>query len=158
MSDLESRVERLLRAAPTRRAPRSLEQRVLREIARREALPWWRRSFSRWPRFAQACLAVISILAIVAVLGADLSWPDGAFTGGGMPAAAGSLLIAWLEPARTLLETARNLDASVMRLVPTGWLYGAMAAAALLYAALFGLGAAAYRTLYLQPTSDDLGS
>jgi hypothetical protein len=123
-----------------RRAPRSLEQRVLTEISRRAALPWWRRSFSRWPRLAQGCLALSSGLAIAAVSWAGLAWPT-----------------AWLEPARMLLSTARDVDASVMRLVPPDLIYGAMAAAALLYAALFGLGTMAYRTLYLQPTWDDLG-
>lgn len=126
MSDLESRVGRLLRSAPLRCAPHSLEQRVLQEIARREALPWWRRKFSRWPRPAQACLATVCCLIIAGVLRADLPWPAGAL-------------------------------AAVLQLVPPGLVYGAMAAAALVYTALFGLGAAAYRTLYLQPTPDELG-
>jgi hypothetical protein len=36
--------------------------------------------------------------------------------------------------------------------IPTTWLYGGIAAGAMLYVILFGLGAAAYRTLYLQPS------
>jgi hypothetical protein len=35
--------------------------------------------------------------------------------------------------------------------IPAAWLYGSLTAGALLYAALFGLGAAAYRILYLKP-------
>ncbi|HEX4151672.1 MAG TPA: hypothetical protein VHY75_05625 [Steroidobacteraceae bacterium] len=136
MSDLEKLVSEALRAAPVRRAPRSLEQRIWREIARRAALPWWRHSFPRWPRLAQAGLALTCGTIIWAV-----SW-----------AAASPLSGAWLRPALTLLDAARDLDASLMGAVPLDWLYGATAAAALLYVALFGLGAAAYRTLYLQPT------
>jgi len=44
-----------------------------------------------------------------------------------------------------------NLCASLVDAIPTTWLLPGLAAAALLYAFLFGLGAAAYRLLYLQP-------
>jgi uncharacterized membrane protein YcfT len=44
-----------------------------------------------------------------------------------------------------------HLAALIARAVPTIWLYEGMAIGAVLYAALFGLGAALYRTLYLQP-------
>jgi hypothetical protein len=51
------------------------------------------------------------------------------------------------------VDVARELNAALVRVVPLEWLYGAMAGGAILYAALFGLGAAAYRTLYLNPSS-----
>jgi hypothetical protein len=40
--------------------------------------------------------------------------------------------------------------ASLVRAVPPTWLYEGAAVGAVLYALLFGLGAAAYRTLYLK--------
>jgi hypothetical protein len=51
------------------------------------------------------------------------------------------------------VDAAREFEAALVRAVPPDWLYGAMAAGAVLYAALFGLGAAAYRTLYLDSHS-----
>ena len=43
-----------------------------------------------------------------------------------------------------------SMAALVSRLVPPLWIYLALTVGALLYTALFGLGAFAYRTLYLQ--------
>lgn len=40
---LEQKIHAVLREQPTRRAPMSLEARVLGEIAWRQALPWWNR-------------------------------------------------------------------------------------------------------------------
>jgi hypothetical protein len=53
------------------------------------------------------------------------------------------------------VEVIRELDAALRRVIPFEWLYGTMAAGTILYAALFGLGAAAYRTLYLHPSAGD---
>ena len=56
--EADQKLERLLDAAlrelPLRRAPLSLESRVLGEIERREARPWWRLSFAHWPELARA--------------------------------------------------------------------------------------------------------
>jgi hypothetical protein len=153
MSDaLESEVQRRLREMPLRRAPFSLESRVLAEIARRDALPWWRRSFARWPRPARAVFAVACGSLAAALLAA--SWPfspSGALAGAGARSA--GLWLPWARSALTLIDVARELDAALVRAMPLDWLYGLLAAAALLYAALFGLGAAAYRTLYLNLSS-----
>ena len=138
--ELEQRVTRALHASPPRRAPASLERRVLQEIGRRASLPWWRSKYSRWPRAAQAGfgLACAAALLVVAAGGAALS--------GGMPAAA-----PWSLTLLTLFDVTGELQAALMRAVPPGWLHGAIAVGALLYAALFGLGATAFRTLYLEP-------
>ena len=45
-----------------------------------------------------------------------------------------------------------EFSALLVRVIPPAWLYGVFAAGAMLYAVLFGLGAAAYRTLYLRPS------
>jgi len=153
MSDaLETEVSRALREVPLRRAPSSLESRVIAEIIRREALPWWRQSFTRWPRPARAVFAVACGSLAAALLMA--SWP---FAPGGALAGAGArsarLWLPWARSALTLVDVARELDAALVRAIPLDWLYGVLAAGTLLYAALFGLGAAAYRTLYLNLSS-----
>jgi hypothetical protein len=52
-----------------------------------------------------------------------------------------------------LLDVAEQLDSALSGAIPPEWLYAALAAGAILYGALFGLGAAAYRTLYLKTFS-----
>ena len=153
MSDsLEREVSRALREVPLRRAPPSLESRVLAEIGRRAALPWWRRSFARWPRPARAGFTVTCGALVAALLAATWPWAPGAALAGAGARAAGSWL-PWARSALTLIDVARDLGAALVRAVPLDWLYGAMAAGALLYTALFGLGAVAYRTLYLDSSS-----
>ena len=46
---LERLVGQVLRDQPLRRAPASLEARVLGELAARARLPWWRRGITTWP-------------------------------------------------------------------------------------------------------------
>src|SRR5262245_18790950 len=63
---LEQFIDQALRQQPTLRAPASLQARVLTELARRAALPWWRCSFSHWPMaakaiFVGACGALIKL-------------------------------------------------------------------------------------------------
>ncbi|MCC6231405.1 MAG: hypothetical protein IT580_02115 [Verrucomicrobiales bacterium] len=48
-SELEQAIDRELRALPERSAPATLMPRVLEAIARREALPWWRKAYTAWP-------------------------------------------------------------------------------------------------------------
>ena len=60
-----------LRSLPPPSAPATLAGRVLAELARRERLPWWRRDFASWPRWAR--LAFVTVAAggaalIIAVL------------------------------------------------------------------------------------------
>src|SRR5258706_14363608 len=51
----------------------------------------------------------------------------------------------------SLGHTAQTLADVLMRQIPSVWIYGGVGLAALLYAALFGLCAAAFRTLVLTP-------
>jgi hypothetical protein len=135
--ELERRVHRSLRALPQRRAPLSLEGRVFEELSRLASLPWWRRSFAHWPSIARAAFLVISVgLSALTFIGS-------------------ARLIASLAPLRGLgdslawLSTSLEALGSLARAIPSIWLYEGLAAAALLYGLLFALGAAAYRTLYL---------
>jgi hypothetical protein len=138
-------LERTLRELPLRRAPAALETRVFSELARRAALSWWRRSFAHWPHLARVTFLVIcGALIMVAFVGGDT-----------VVAMVRSLLdfgtLPWLHQAGVLVGSAGNLFALLARTVPPAWAFAGIAAGALLYLVLFGLGAAAYRTLYLQP-------
>jgi len=135
---LERLLGRALRDLPLRRAPATLESRVFGELQRRAALPWWRRSFAHWPPLARAVFLVIcGALIKLAFLG-------------GATAVAGARSLSWAREAGMLVASAGNL-AAVIAHTPPAWVYEALAVCAVLYAILFGLGAAVYRALYLQP-------
>jgi len=61
---LESAIEQELRELPVLKASTNLTQRVMAEIARRAALPWYRQSWSHWPWPAQLA-ALVGSLALV---------------------------------------------------------------------------------------------
>jgi hypothetical protein len=143
---LERLLDDALRQLPLRRAPQSLEARVLDELERRASRPWWRRSFAHWPPVARAgFVATGGALAGLVLLGG--SWLAVATRA---PEVAGPAS-AWVARAAAVTDAAGNLAASLADAVPQGWLQLGLTAAAVLYACLFGLGAAAYRLLYLQP-------
>lgn len=129
-------VARALQQLPLRQAPATLAPRVLRALAHRAALPWWHHGFRRWPQGARACFVLLCVLLnALALMGcarlvADLE-------------SAPALRGAW-----ALMGAWSDVVISLMRSIPPLWLYEALAVAAALYAMLFALGAAAYRTLY----------
>jgi len=144
---LQRLLDGALRELPLRRAPPTLEARVLGELERRSALSWWRRSFMHWPAAAR-----VGFLVTCAVLAAVV------FAGGATAVAALRSLIesnapslSWAHQVGSLMVSAGNLLMLLARSLPLAWLYQGIAVCAVLYAVLFGLGAAGYRTLYLQP-------
>jgi len=144
---LEQLLDRTLHPLPLRRAPPTLQSRVLEELQRRAALPWWRRSFAHWPSAARAGFVLVC-LALIGVV----------FLGGNWAAAAaqslhtsGALSPSWGRQALAVMTAAAQLATLFARTVPSVWIYAGLGAGAVLYATLFGLGAAAYRTLYLSP-------
>jgi hypothetical protein len=142
---LEQAVHRALRQLPERTAPAALEQRVLAEIARRVALPWWRKSFAYWPTVAKivfltACVAVVPLAWFASnLISAGLDSADWRST---LPNAA-----AWLHATTTVLQALAIPLETILHSIPALWLYGALAVFAAVYAALFGLGAAAYKAV-----------
>jgi hypothetical protein len=138
----DEKLERLMAGAlsglPLRRAPAEFEQQVLAELARRAALPWWRRGFAQWPIAARVGLVVICVLLV-----AGLSLTSGAAQ------QAGAQNLAWAPSLVGLLATIGSAATLVMSLVPPIWIYLALGIGALFYLLLFGLGAFAYRTLFL---------
>jgi hypothetical protein len=136
----------MLRDLPARRAPGSLESRVLRELERRIGLPWWRRGFAQWPLAARAAFVAVCIVVI------GLSFLDGswAITAARALIDLGSGPMRGNHPAIAAMASTFESAMLLLHVMPAPWLYSGLAVGALLYAALFGLGAAAYRTLYLQ--------
>lgn len=145
---LAQAIHRTLRDLPPRPAPRSLELRVLAELARRAALPWWRHSFSHWPAAARATFCVASAGVIKLVLMATV-WVMAGFDPAQFQAAFAPQFT-WMENGFAVVQAIAGFVEIVLRNIPTLWLYGGLAFVAILYVALFGLGAAAYRVLYVR--------
>lgn len=133
--ELERSVGELLRALPPRTAPASLQARVLAQIGRRAALPWWRRSVRQWPALPRTAFVVVCVLLV------------------GLTAVAGSAAVHWPLPSPSLLallRAARDLSGTLARALPLSWLYALLGLLGLLYALVFALSATAYRWLYLR--------
>ncbi len=147
--DSEQILNRMLRQLPLRRAPVTLESRLIGELERRRTLPWWHRGFMLWPNTARA--------AFVALCGAliGLTFLDGSWSIAGTQALneIGLLSVSWGYPLVALAGSAGDVATLLLQAIPPMWVYGGLGLCALLYAALFGLGAAAYRSLYLQPSA-----
>lgn len=143
--NLEQLIDRTLRELPLRRAPRTLETRVLAAIAARQALPWWKQSFAHWPLAARgAFLAFTGVLA-AALIGLSLR--------SGASVEAGSILsgpLALLGQIKAILGGIGDIGALVLRQIPSSWIYGAIAFLAVMYATLIGVGATAYRVFLQQ--------
>lgn len=146
--ELEKYIHQTLRALPARRAPMSLESRVRAAIEARAALPWWKQSFARWPLAARVAFFVASAgvakLAIMAVVWAMAGFDTAQFT------SAFSTEFGWLQAASSVVDGLGNFCGVLYRSIPPMWLYGGLAFVAVMYAALLGLGTAAYRMLYAQ--------
>jgi hypothetical protein len=143
---LERLIHETLRDLPRRRAPGTLEQRVMAEIERRAALPWWKQGFAHWPMPARAGfilaaggVAKLALMAVVWILAGVNNVPfQEAF----------ATQLAWIDTVGVVGHALTDFVSATIRGIPPLWLYGGLALVASLYTALFGLGAAAYRTLY----------
>ncbi|HEY2678499.1 MAG TPA: hypothetical protein VGI65_16110 [Steroidobacteraceae bacterium] len=144
---LERVLHQTLRGAAMRRAPATLESRVFAELERRAALPWWRSSFAYWPAMARVAFVLMCASLVVAMLLGGIS----AFVEVRSFGEIEALLLSWTQPLTVVLSSAGGLTALLARVIPPFWLYGGLAFGVLMYVLLFGLGAAAYRTLYLRP-------
>lgn len=144
----EQLIHRTLRELPPRRAPRSLEQRVLVEIERRVALPWWRKSFVHWPMVARAAFVLVCAGLVTLVLQAGV-WMVNGFD----PAQLKHVFAqpyALLEGGVAIGNAIVGFCDVLLRAIPPLWLYAGLALFAALYATLFGIGAAAYKALHVR--------
>lgn len=146
-SDQDKGLERLigdtLREQPLRRAPATLASRVLREIEARATTPWWRMNFARWPMAAQTVFLIASVAIVKFAVDASM-WLMNRLDS--VPVATD--VVAAVAPVKTSVQTIAEVTSSVVQHIPALWIYGGISALAVLYVALFGISAAAYRTLY----------
>ncbi|GAB5562774.1 MAG: hypothetical protein SynsKO_44210 [Synoicihabitans sp.] len=144
--ELEQKIHAVLREQPTRRAPSSLESRVLGEIARRQSLPWWQRSYVYWPNAVKLAFLVIAtgIAGAVLIFSMQLM--------GVVSADSVNNLIAPVQGAwNTLRVAGRTLVGLVAPNLPeitSTYLYAGLAIVGGAYAVMLGLGATAYRVLW----------
>ena len=142
---LEKLIHRTLRSLPDRRAPASLEARVLAEIQRRAALPWWRKAYADWPALVRAgFFAASAVAAALVVLGLIAVGQNAAVL-----RLAGQVAgqFAWIASAQDIAGSLAASFGAVFRAIPPIWLYGTIAAIVALYATLAAVGAATYQTL-----------
>jgi hypothetical protein len=144
---LEQALAEALKGLPLRRAPGTLELRVVDELERRAALPWWRVSFMHWPAAARVAFVIVCIALVAATFLGSVF----AFVGDRSFNEAAALVLSWVQPLLAVMSSAGGVATLLVRVIPPLWLYGGMALGIMLYLALFGLGAAAYR-LYLRPS------
>jgi hypothetical protein len=136
---LERFIDKALRDQPLQHAPSDLESKVMTAIAHRAATPWWRSSFAHWPIAARVLFLVAS--AVFVKLGLDAA----ALVIGPLdPAARSAALFAELAWIHALFVSI----GAVVRSLPSWWIYCGVTAVGALYLMLFGVSAAAYRTLY----------
>jgi hypothetical protein len=138
--DLEQLIGKLAHAQPPRRAPASLQARVFEQIS---AQPSWRKGFMHWPLAARAAFLIASAGFIKLALTGFMSVV--AFVQTSDVAGVGAL-----HRTGEAVSTTVSLGEVVFHAIPPEWLYVGAAIGFTLYAALFGLGTFAYRTLYVQ--------
>lgn len=147
--DAERRAERyvssLLQGLPARSAPAHLVERVM-ERAARERRAWWLAGYANWPPLARLLFLPLAIgtTALAMLVSARLwpAWSD----------------VATTAPARSLAgvghglmacaDAAQSAAAAVMGRLPAGAASVVVVVLLAAYAMLFGIGAAAFRTLY----------
>lgn len=134
--ELDRQVTRALQEQPLRRAPGTLERRVLAQIESGAAAIGWRRGFAHWPVAARVgfLAASVGVVKLALLLGTWLATPlDSPAVSVQLPSQ-----IAWLQTLFVAIG-------SVVRTVPSMWVHVGIALLAIMYAALFGIGASAYR-------------
>jgi hypothetical protein len=146
---LEQVLHQALKGLPRRRAPSTLESRVVNELTRRALLPWWRVSFANWPVGARVAFVLICAALVAATILGGVS----AYLGDRSLNEVAALVLGWVHPLLAVMSSAGGLVSLLVSVIPPLWLYGTLGLGILLYVTLFGLGAAAYRTLYLRSSS-----
>lgn len=142
-SELEQAIDRALRALPERAAPPTLIPRVMEAIARRQALPWWRKSFGFWPVGARMGFLALttSLAALLLYFGAGLS--VGASLGALTDEAA--QLVALLDGVWSLATALGGAAVALARSAGGWFLWGAAAVAGACYLTTLALGTYCYR-------------
>ncbi len=144
--ELEQFVHATLRSLPDRKAPGTLESRVLAAIEQRAAVAWYHKSWSYWPAaFRGLFLAVATGVGAASVAAFYLG--SRGFDLATTAREAGSHFV-WLTRCVGVAEWTVDFAGRMIGAIPPFWLYGGLTVVAALYVTFFGLGATAYRVLY----------
>jgi hypothetical protein len=144
---IERIIDSVLREQPPRSAPASLQARVLAEIERRAALPWWHHSFLHWPLFVRAAFILASLGIVKLALTGVMMLIASVRSQPVVETIAKPL--SWAETGASVFSKMISLASIVFHAIPTAWLYAGAGIALTLYLALVVLGATAYRALYV---------
>lgn len=143
--ELEQFIHATLRSLPDRKAPGTLEARVLAAIEHQAIIPWWHKGWAYWPAAVRAAFLALATAVSGGMLVAAYAMFAGVDTAVVADEAANRFagVMQVFAVAGWLIDFAK----SVLSTIPPLWLYGGLTLLAGLYASLFGLGAVAYRTL-----------
>lgn len=147
--ELEQFIHATLRSLPDRKAPGTLEARVLAALEHQAVIAWWHRGWAYWPAAVRAGFLAVATAASGGMIFAVYAMFAGLDTAAVMTEA--SDRFSGVIQLFAVLEWIFELGRSVVASIPPLWFYGGLAVVGVLYAALFGLGAVAYRTLYRTP-------
>ncbi len=132
---LERLVGQIARSQPPRRAPATLQARVLDAVARQDRRSAWTGGFDRWPAAARIAFAVLTLAAAVA---------SARLPGLATPLAAVREFVFGLASAGAL---GHLIFETAVRALPAAWLCAAAAALVTLYAAVAALFSLTHRSL-----------
>jgi hypothetical protein len=118
---------------------------VMREIERRAALPWWRKSFADWPQLARVGF-LLALLGVVKVALEALVWVTMSLRESQV-ATAVERPVDWLHILASIAKSLGTAGHVLVSAIPSQWLYAGLLLGFAMYVALFGVGAAVYRTL-----------
>jgi hypothetical protein len=143
--ELERFIHRTLRELPNRRAPGTLEARVLAAVEQQALVPWWHKGWAYWPAAVRAVFLAVATAVSGGIMAAGYALLAGADVASLAAETAGRL--GGLRQVLHVFSWTVDLTRSLIATIPALWLYGGLAFVAALYVSLFGLGAFAYRTL-----------
>ena len=145
---LEAQIDAELKRLGDLVAPGTLAPRVMRLLEQRATLPWYRQSWSTWPRGTQIASFASLVVVFAAVFAA--AWM---LTNGVAGQGSGSVVGEWFKSAGVVFKVVEVLKESLVlafRHLGTGVIAGCIAMMALLWAACVGLGTLCVR-LGMQP-------
>jgi hypothetical protein len=140
---LEKEIDRQLRDLPELTAPTGLIGRVMREIAARAQLPWYRQTWQSWPLALQA-LSLLLFLAMFAGLSFG-GWKLTQTTGATEARMFFNGVISELNSIWSTLSVLLGALVLSVKKLGTGFMIGCLAAVGLAYASCIGLSAAYFR-------------
>ena len=138
-SELEKFIHAQLQRLPERAAPEHLITHVMAALAAREKLPWWKQSFTHWPRHNQIFLFAVLTAIFGGVVYATRRSAE-AVTLPHLVEHASSF--AWFA---RMAESLADSVLLIARSIPLEWLGGIAVIFCVMYAACVATGVALYK-------------